>query len=338
MRIIIRAFPANARRHARGVSLIELMVAMLIGLLVVVGAVGMFMTNRKTNTATESVGRVQENARMAFELMARDIREADGSPCGQIGPATPSQAPMLPLANVVAGTAWWRTWGDGVTGFDNGGLAGSLAGTDAIQVHSAAGRAVTVQSFAAPTFTLTKAATDFAAGDVVVACDNAQAAMFRIAAPAGSTITVSADGTQNCSQALGIGPSCGAFSYAYTGGGRPATVAKVNAVQWYVADNGRGANSLYRRTVDQPVAEIIEGVSAPVGGVGGLQLTYLLDQATAYVAAGAVGNWKRVKAVRVVLEFEGQQGNDQDRIKAGVDGEGLRRTITHIVSLRNRTP
>lgn len=329
--------PRLGRRLVRGLSLVELMIAMLIGLLVVVGAVGIFMTNRKTYTSTESVGRLQENARMAFELMARDIREADGSPCAEIGPATPSQAPMLPLANVVAGTAWWRTWGDGLIGYDASGLVGQVAGTDAIQVHSAAGRAISVQSFAAPTFTLTRPATDFAAGDVVLACDNSQAAMFRISAPSGSTITVSPSATDNCSQALGIGPTCGAFSYAYATAGKPAMVAKLNAVQWYVASNGRGGNSLYRRTLDQ-ASEIIEGVSTPAAGVGGLQLTYLLEQATAYVAAGAVGsNWKRVKAVRVQLEFEGQQRTDEDRIKAGTDGAGLRRSIVHVVSLRNRT-
>lgn len=327
---------STSRRHVRGVSLIELMVAMLIGLLVVVGAVAMFMTNRKTYTATESVGRIQESARMAFELMARDIREADGSPCAQIGPATPSQAPMLPLANVVTGATWWSSWANGLIGYDGAGLTNQLAGTDAIQVHSAAGRAISVASFAAPTFTLSKPATDFAAGDVVLACDGAQAAMFRIAAPAGSTLTVSS-GADNCGQALGLGPTCGATTYAFATAGRPAMVAKLNAVQWWVQANGRGGNSLYRRINDQAASEILEGVSTPANGAGGMQLTFLQDTSTAYVPASGAVDWKRVKAVRVDLEFEGQQGNDQDAIKAGINGQGLRRTITHIVSLRNRT-
>ncbi|HEY5851672.1 MAG TPA: prepilin-type N-terminal cleavage/methylation domain-containing protein [Lysobacter sp.] len=329
----------HSRRSVRGVTLVELMVAMLIGLLVTVGAVGIFMTNRKSYAATESLGRVQEGARMAFELMARDIRDSDGTPCAQPGPAVAGQAPMLPMANVVVGTAWWNNWGDGLVGYDNGGLAGTVAGTDAIELHSASDDVITVNTYTANTFTLSRAATDFAADDVVVACDNTQAAVFRIAAPSGNDIEVSNNTAKNCSQNLGVGPSCGAFGYAYATAAKPAMVAKLNAVRWYVKANGRGGNSLYRTVLDQE-SEILEGVSTPAAGAGGLQLSYLVEGATSYATSAvitAASNWKRVKAVRIELEFEGQQDSDADRIKAGTDGRGLRRSIRHVVSLRNRT-
>ncbi len=330
---------ADRRRVARGFSLVELMVAMLIGTLVTVGAVGIFMTNRKSYAATESLGRIQEGARMAFELMARDIRDADGTACAQPGPAVAGQAPMLPMANIVAGTPWWKPWGDGLQGYDNGGLAGTVAGTDALEVRSASDNAISVVSYAANKFTLTRAATDFAAGDAVVACDNSQASVFRIDAPVGEEVTVSSDAALNCSQNLGVSPgACSVVPYAYASAGRPAMLAKLNAARWYVKANGRGGNSLYRQVLGQE-SEIPEGTSTPANGVGGLQLQYLLQGATTYVGAGSIttGNWKRVKAVRVELEFEGQQGNDADRIKAGTDGQGLRRSIRHIVTLRNRT-
>lgn len=329
----------HSLRGVRGVTLVELMVAMLIGLLVTVGAVGIFMTNRKSYAATESLGRVQEGARMAFELMARDIRDADGTPCAQPGPAVAGQAPMLPMANVVVGTAWWKNWGDGLVGYENGGLTNTVAGTDAIELHSASDDVISVNTYASNTFTLTRAPTDFVADDVVVACDNTQAAIFRIGAPSGNDITVSANSTKNCSQNLGVGPSCGAFGYAYATADKPAMVAKLNAVRWYVKANGRGGNSLYRSVLDQE-SEILEGVSTPASGAGGLQLTYLVEGANAYVTSTTVtaaSNWKRVKAVRVELEFEGQQDRDSDAIKAGTDGKGLRRSIRHVVSLRNRT-
>lgn len=326
-------------RRVRGVTLIELMVAMLLGLLVTVGAIGIFMTNRKSFAATESVGRIQENARMAFELMARDIREADGTPCAQPGPAAPGQAPMLPMANVMVGSAWWKDWGDGIVGYDGSGVANQLAGTDALAVHSASTDAVSVTSYSSNTFTLSKAATDFAANDAVVVCDNTQAAVFRIAAPSGSTVTVSDSTSLNCNQNLGVGPTCGAFAYTYGSADKPAMLAKLNAVRWYVKDNNRGGNSLYRQELDNDV-EILEGIAAPANGSGGLQLSYLVDGASTYVAAGTVtaaNNWKKVKAVRVELEFEGQQGQGADRIKAGTDGKGLRRSIRNVITIRNRT-
>ena len=115
--------------HARGVSLIELMIAMLLGLLVVGAAIGIFLTNRQTYAATEGLGRVQENVRTAFELMARDVREAGGNPCDS----------SLPTVNVTAAdpTTYWRTdWVRPVIGFENGSLPASVAGTDAIQLLS----------------------------------------------------------------------------------------------------------------------------------------------------------------------------------------------------------
>ena len=71
------AFRATPRL-ARGLSLIELMIALLLGLLVVGGAIGIFTSNRRAYNATESLSRVQENARVAFEMMSRDVREAGG--------------------------------------------------------------------------------------------------------------------------------------------------------------------------------------------------------------------------------------------------------------------
>jgi type IV pilus assembly protein PilW len=251
----------------------------------------------------------------------------------------PGQAPMLPMANVVVSTDWWNTWGDGVLGYDNGGLTGTVAGTDAIELHSATDNVISVASYASNTFTLTRAASNFAADDVVVACDNTQAAMFRINAPAGSDIGVAGSTAKNCSQNLGVGPTCGAFAYAYGSGDKPTMVAKLNAVQWLVKANGRGGNSLYRRVLGQET-EILEGISTPAAGVGGLQLSYLVEGATTYANAAtiaAASNWKRVKAVRIELQFEGQQGVDADAVKAGTDGKGLRRSIRHVVSLRNRT-
>ena len=63
------------RAAVRGLSLIELMIAMMLGLLVVASASAIFLSNRQTYRATEGLGRVQESGRMAFELMARDLRE-----------------------------------------------------------------------------------------------------------------------------------------------------------------------------------------------------------------------------------------------------------------------
>lgn len=316
---------------AAGFTLIELMIALLLGLLVVGGAIGIFMSNSRTYKATESLGRIQESARMGFELLARDIREADGTPCRQPQPvpATGADAMMLPVANLLNETDWWASWGTGLRGFESGALAGSLAGTDAIQVHSATRGATTVASFASSEFTLSAAADGFAAGDVVMVCDGNQGTIFHAGTPSGSTVPVGTTG--NCGTNLGLGGACGSTSYTYsTAANGQAMMAQVDAVRWYVGPNGRGGNSLWQRRMGALPAEIIDGVLD-------LELTYLLPGATSYVNATTVGTrWKDVTAVRIALGLEGQQGTEEDRIKVGTDGRGLRRQITHVVTLRNR--
>src|SRR5690606_24678346 len=93
-------------QKAAGFTLIELMIALLLGLLVMGAAISIFLSNRQAYTATEGLGRVQENVRFAFELMARDIREAGANPCGK----------HVPLVNVISGSDanWWTNLNSGV--------------------------------------------------------------------------------------------------------------------------------------------------------------------------------------------------------------------------------
>ena len=57
-----------------GLSLIELMVAITIGLLLLSGVFTIFMSNKQSYRVQENMGRVQENGRFAVDLMARTLR------------------------------------------------------------------------------------------------------------------------------------------------------------------------------------------------------------------------------------------------------------------------
>jgi type IV pilus assembly protein PilW len=66
---------------AAGFGLIELMVAMALGLLVLGAAIAVFQSNLRSFNANEGQNRVQEGARAAYEMMSRDIRAAGGTAC-----------------------------------------------------------------------------------------------------------------------------------------------------------------------------------------------------------------------------------------------------------------
>jgi prepilin-type N-terminal cleavage/methylation domain-containing protein len=55
----------RGRRRSAGFTLVELMVALVLGLIVTGAALAMFLTNQRVYNTTESLGRVQENVRTA---------------------------------------------------------------------------------------------------------------------------------------------------------------------------------------------------------------------------------------------------------------------------------
>lgn len=71
------------RRAAAGFSLVELMVAMVIGLVITFAVVQIFTTSRTTYQTDEGLARVQENGRFAIEFLSREIRQAGDVGCQQ---------------------------------------------------------------------------------------------------------------------------------------------------------------------------------------------------------------------------------------------------------------
>jgi len=65
----------NIRRQT-GLSLVELMVALVVGLLLLGGVIEIFVANKQTYRVAEASARIQENARFAAEILGRYLRIA----------------------------------------------------------------------------------------------------------------------------------------------------------------------------------------------------------------------------------------------------------------------
>lgn len=326
-----RAFATPAGRPSRqqGMSLIEMMVALLLGLLVTGAALSMFLSNSRTYRATESLSRVQENARIAFELMARDIREVGATPCSR----------NIPVANVINNPAanWWSNWGNGLRGYENGALPASLAGTDAIEVlmGSSTGVSVTAHNPTSAQLDVTPGTHGFVADDILMVCDYRQASIFQMTGPAATPITngnivhnTGAGTPGNCTKGLGFPLQCTANGTSYTYGDT-SMVVRMQASRWYVAANGRGGNSLFRVALRNAGAGTPEEV---VEGVDNLQIFYLLPGNNSYLPATgiAAARWREVQGVRLELTLTGQEN-------VGTDGSAISRGLRHTVNIRNRS-
>lgn len=373
-RFIIRQPPRSFHGPAflgpariRGVSLIELMVALVLGLIVTGSALTLFLTNQQTFVATENLGRVQENARVAFELMARDVRAAAGNVCGATAENT---------VNVLDPTGsdygWFANFAGGLQGYDgangfpdapSGTDAAHVesqraAGTDAIELKSSLSSGVTIEDHDATSSAQFKVNTvdhDLNDGDVVMACDANHAAIFQVtnASPGTNDTVVHNTGENspgNCTKGLGLPLVCSnpgtsyQFGCAYGGIGLPVgtdcddpenkwttSIVKLQATRWYVGYNDRGGRSLYRVSLRNDAGTLVDEPDEIAEGIVDMQLTYLVQGANTYVPADPAPDWSAVRAVRVALILAGQ-----DRI--GTDGQVLQRTLEHTVAIRNRTP
>lgn len=326
----------GSRNAVAGFSLIELMISLVLGLLVIAAAAGIYLSNRETYRATDNLGVVQENIRTAFELMARDIREAAGNPCVN----------NLPISNVVnnAASRWYtnlNAWNTAIEGFGPtaafpgttfGTAAGTrLSGTEAIQLFSGDDTVATVSGHDAASgqFTLNTTSSGFATGDLMMVCNSRQAAVFQASAASGSSVTLGTSGSPgNCSVNLGLigeGQACSArdpFPFSAPN----SVMVKLNAARWYIANNANGRPSLYQ-------SRLVGGNAAPqevAEGVSNLSVRYLVRGDTQYRSASDVaGRWADVISAHIDLTVV-----SPDRV--GTNNAALQRHLVHVVSLRNR--
>ena len=68
--------PWHEPRAQRGVSLVELMVALAIGSIMIIGAVTVYSNSRTTYAINESLGRLQEQGRYVMSVLEPDVELA----------------------------------------------------------------------------------------------------------------------------------------------------------------------------------------------------------------------------------------------------------------------
>lgn len=334
-------------QRVKGFSLIELMIALVLGLLVVAAAIAVFLSNKDSYRTNLALGQVQENSRIAFELLARDLRQAGITACGNANRV----ANVLSNGTTATTTpAWYANFGNVIRGYDAGttdpavtsgtGSAERVAATSSVTLIGAAMVSASIASYSASTygFTLTGANPGVQAGDIVVICDPDHAVLAQVTSIASGVLIVNS-GTGvtaspgNCSRGLGFPTQCTTTgnTYAFAVNSMMSTLS---AADWYVGNNPLGGRSLYRRTLVNTGGTPTPTAQEMVRNVTDMQLSYLVAGATSFVTAAAVttaASWGTVDAVQVVLTLQGSERF------TGTDGQPIRRQFSTTVNLRNRS-
>ena len=335
------------KRRERGFTMIELMVAMVLGLVIIGGATSLILANRQSYRTNEALSQVQESARTAFELLARDVREAGISGCT-------NNNRMANVLETSSGTLWWQTW-FGMSGFEGNQAHPAVsftdttrpprnAGTDSVILQGIQGLGLTVENHepTSSNFKINATTTDFVDDDILIVCDFDHSVMVQVTDYNANNVTVvhnTGSGVAtpgNCSKGMGYPTDCSSTNGNEYIFGPNSQVARFSVVTYYIGNNNRpaeGGRSLYRIRMGAGAQLFTEEV---VAGVTDMQLTYREQGVNEFRTANNVGTWGNVNAMMITLTV--QSADQRVTTDPTVSAGRIERRFSNIVALRNRVP
>jgi len=328
----------------KGFSLIEVMVAMTIGLVISALVVTIFSASSSTYKVADSVGALQESGRVAMDSIDRDVQMAGFRGCNSNN--VQSSGPLINVITTPTGYA--NDLATSIQGYEytgpgwtpalppaiNGAAPAPVAGSDVLVVRVPVGIPGTLSGpmvSATGDIPLFNTA-GFAVDDTVFIADCNQSAAFKISGFAGLNVQHALPKNSNAS--LGR-----VFA-------EDALMMHFETHAYYVAPSSRNPateTSLWMMIGTAAPVEVVEDVQ-------GLQIQYGEDTDADYVAnvfrkANNVVDFTQVVALQVNLLVRGARFNETQAITNYVyNGQTVvpadrytRRVYTATIQLRNRT-
>lgn len=346
-------------RKSAGITLVELMIAMVIGLVIMGALIQVVVTTRTTYTLQDTLSRIQENARFATDMMGRELRMAGYGGCAGNG---------MSVANTVSGSSGaFASFKNGIQGYEGGvdtlpsDISGVLPNTDVVFIHRVSadsGFYVDSHNPSSAVIHLNKNVT-WAKGTilVIVEQDCSQMGIFVMSGPNSTNpdnvvhnTGASTPPYDNCTKKLKGDFDCSNDSAATSGAyGTGSTVYQMASSVFYLKNNSFGYPSLYQKTIAGVDTELVPGVED-------LRILYGVDTDSTfdgvpnrYVSANAINSsatltWEQVTAARVhvlVRSMEAVLPSPEQYEFAGTTvtptDNYLRKEFVATIQLRNRS-
>ena len=353
-------------RRQSGLSLVEIMVALTLGVVLLTGVIQIYASTKSTYRMQDNLARLQENGRFALSFLSRDVRMAGYHGCTTFGPVTNT------LNNP---TSLQYDFTVGLTGYNDVGASPPAAlsgagvvpapGTDVMVVRRNVDEPVRVvkNNSSAQLFVEVlsqvpggcKDGTDkvsgLCQGDILMVSDCIKSRVFQAGnlqvtgTPPDLNITHPSSGTPgNAISSWG-----GAGSPAEEQFGDDAEIVRLGTYAYFISNkvvNGAAMPVLNRYDGGQ-VFELVEGVED-------MQVTYGEDTdgdrtADVYRDADSVSDWSAVVSARIHLLLRTNENNLTDApldyvfngatvagASLATDDRHLRREFTATVAVRNR--
>jgi type IV pilus assembly protein PilW len=345
-------YGGHAKSGVRGLTMVELMVALTIALIILAAMAQLFASSRSAYTLDDGLARVQANGRFTFELLAEDIRQAGHFGCVSLPPNpdlvgnNPTSGAATVIYNDAArrgiqgyryvgtgGSSLTTDWSPSLTthGYWSGGDPAPRPYSDVLVVRYATSPGIHVTNTTPTNGPLNIPSTysnTYNVGDVLMVTNCAKADVFVVTnvSTSGTDTTIThgtpTNTTPNLVSSYGIG----------------AELMKYYTLVYYVADTarvdrtGQPVPALFRKVLSgnvvDPTAlvaqELVEGVETLqfyFGTLSGPLTTSVPDR---FVPADVVTDWSRVTSVRIgaVVATTENIGQSQDN-STNIDVIGL---------------
>jgi len=341
-------------RKQSGLTLVELMVAMVISLLLIAGTITIFASNKQAYRLNEASSRVQESGRFALDFMRSDIRMAGFLGC--VGPSktvkfnnnidTAKYNTIVGKTDIQSAITSYDGTGS-LVGFDTVGAEltalglttgtseeDHLAGTDVIMIKLAGGcpggKVVSPKDNA--NFKIEDNSTcNIQQNDIVLVSNCSGGDFF------GVTSNVATSGPAALTATLATGNNLNIDNHVSGNYGTDAEIFKFQTIVYYIGTGASGAPSLFKHSIvngsfeSQELVENVEDMTIQYGvdSNGNSSPNY-------YVLAGAVtaADWANVVSVRITIDVRSES---QNVVQSAVNADKrLRHSFTETIKIRNR--
>lgn len=329
----------------QGFTLVELMIAMTIGLILLGGVITILTSSQQVYRVNDALARMQENARYAFQVLSRDIRMAGYFGCAGNG------ALVVNTLNDKDSFLW--KLGQAIDGFEatspttwtpvlpEGAIPSPLGGRDIVVVRGVEGGdiKVTQQPGGSPPASADLKVTvgsGLKIDDIVLVTNCQNAAIFQI------TNINTSSGQDNIVHNTGgtsiPGNATKDLGKDFTNGGE---LIKITTRSYFIRLID-GLPALYRKIGTRNAEELVRGVED-------MQIEYGEDldgdwTADIYRSADLVTNWQSVVSARISLLMQTTESNIASQPQPYTfngttvtpTDRRLRQAFTTVVALRNR--
>lgn len=296
--------------HCRqqGFSIVEMMIALLVGLVLMSGVIDVFLSSRQSSSLQMNLSRIQQNGRLAINTLTADIRMAGYSGCySDLSDGTEN------TLNNQTSFAWDLS--STVQGFDNistsftisdtasgGVISGILEDTDVLVIRGMADGVPISTNPDSDTFTIASALNRFKTGEILIVADCDQASMFQASSVASSSGVTT---IQHATASMTPGNSVASVNNSFSA---DAEIARLSTMVFYLKNDDSGNPALFQSSLEVNAAGDTASLKEYqlIRNVENMQIQYGVDtdgdqDPDVYQDAATVTDWNNVLSIRIAL-------------------------------------